>query len=551
MAAITTSLVVISVLALFAGCCNGATLFFKSAEPPTWGDAYQVSATLHLPYAEIEEPIYAFYDAKAKMSRIDYYNAVVSTIQRADQGNFGKSYKVAPMSDYTAFNKKTCFLVNGTKNATVTIQAPLPDLKGYMFVRSESLNDIVCDVWQNITVSFGRKSVYTMWVDKKTQSPVRYIMMGYDSLLGSHYDKYVIDYKNFNNKDKISPTTFAPPKGMTCGGFPGPGAAEHRILQNPISEYVNNNNEHIEEMFDGFKRMHKPQYKNETEHNHRKDIFTQNIRFIHSKNRAGLTYTLKANHLADRTSDELKYMRGRLHSTGYNGGLPFNMEDYKTNDLPDSLDWRLFGAVTPVKDQAVCGSCWSFGTTGHIEGALFMKTGKLVRLSQQHLMDCSWGEGNNACDGGEDFRAYQYIMKNKGLSSEEAYGPYLGQDGLCHSRNVSTTVNLRGYVNVTSGDLTALKVAVANQGPISVGIDASHTSLAFYSNGVYYEPDCRNGVDDLDHAVLAVGYGVLHGQAYWLVKNSWSTYWGNDGYVLMSQKNNNCGVATQPTFVVL
>ena len=95
-----------------------------------------------------------------------------------------------------------------------------------------------------------------------------------------------------------------------------------------------------------------------------------------------------------------------------------------------------------------------------------------------------------------------------------------------------------------------MKVALAKQGPLSVGIDASHRSLSFYSSGIYYEPKCDNTPDGLDHAVLAVGYGEINGEKYWLVKNSWSTHWGNDGYVLMSQKDNNCGVATAATFVI-
>ena len=99
-------------------------------------------------------------------------------------------------------------------------------------------------------------------------------------------------------------------------------------------------------------------------------------------------------------------------------------------------------------------------------------------------------------------------------------------------------------------DEKALTEAIATVGPISVAIDAAHKSLSFYSNGVYYEPECKNKVDELDHAVLAVGYGQIGDQKYWLVKNSWSTYWGNDGYVLMAQKDNNCGVATSPTYVI-
>ncbi|XP_035284639.1 digestive cysteine proteinase 1-like isoform X2 [Anguilla anguilla] len=126
------------------------------------------------------------------------------------------------------------------------------------------------------------------------------------------------------------------------------------------------------------------------------------------------------------------------------------------------------------------------------------------------------------------------------------------------------TARMRSYTNVTSGDANALKVALFKQGPVAVSIDAGHRSFVFYNNGVYFEPACMlhpvtarfsgslgNKTEDLDHAVLAVGYGALNGEPYWLVKNSWSTYWGNDGYVLMSMKDNNCGVATDATYVTL
>lgn len=143
--------------------------------------------------------------------------------------------------------------------------------------------------------------------------------------------------------------------------------------------------------------------------------------------------------------------------------------------------------------------------------------------------------------------------------------------------NVARVAKLSGYVNVTPSDLNAFKLALTERGPLSVAIDASHLSFSFYSSGVYYEPECRSGLDgivllllpcsltlcfcsllssirnlaavaDLDHAVLAVGYGTLNGEPYTLVKNSWSTWWGNDGYVLMSQRDNNCGVLTNPTY---
>ncbi|MGH0133972.1 UNVERIFIED_CONTAM: hypothetical protein FKN15_062722 [Acipenser sinensis] len=124
-------------------------------------------------------------------------------------------------------------------------------------------------------------------------------------------------------------------------------------------------------------------------------------------------------------------------------------------------------------------------------------------------------------------------------------------NGFCHYNQSQLTAKVKSYTNVTSGDLEALKLAIFKNGPVAVSIDAAHKSFLFYSSGVYYEPQCGNTVNDLDHAVLAVGYGVLKGEPYWLVKNSWSTYWGNDGYVLMSMKDNNCGVATDATYVTL
>merc|ERR1711879_789958 len=138
-------------------------------------------------------------------------------------------------------------------------------------------------------------------------------------------------------------------------------------------------------------------------------------------------------------------------------------------------------------------------------------------------------------------------MTNGGISTESSY-PYLMQNAWCHSNEMSG-VTVLSYVNVTSGSESDLTDAVATAGPIAVAIDASWPSFRFYQSGVYYEPSCKNGVDDLDHAVLAVGYGTEMGQDYYLVKNSWSTYWGDQGYIKMSRnRDNNCGIATQAVY---
>lgn len=526
---------------------------------PKWNESHVVMGTLQLPYAEISEPFTGYWDLDHNRSRIDYYGTMVLSIQLGSKSpaDYGRSYIVVPITTETLENVKTCFLVNGSSDVPITPQAVLPDLSGFEYRGTEMILGRNTSVWEYVEMHGQKKNKYTMWVDQTGPSvqPIRYEMMGYDTLLGSHYDKYILDYDDYEVGD-IPDKMFDIPKDISspCGDFPGPGAGKRhsasRMLVNPMREYIHGDTTHVDPMFSAFTKDHGRDYRGKREHTKRKHIFHTNLRYIQSINRAGRGYTLAVNHLADRSDEELAVLRGHHHSKGYNGGQPF-IPLKKANQVPDTMDWRLYGAVTQVKDQAVCGSCWSFGTTGTLEGTLFLKTGQLVRLSQQSLVDCSWGYGNNGCDGGEDFRVYQWMMKHGGVATEESYGPYLAQDGMCHYKDAELIANITGFVNVTSGDLDALKVAIATKGPISVAIDASHKSLSFYSNGVYFEPDCGNSPDSLDHAVLAVGYGMMNGEGYWLIKNSWSTYWGNDGYVLMSQRDNNCGVATDATYVLM
>lgn len=528
--------------------------------PPNFSDTYTVKGTLYIPYAEIREPFYAWYDLKLGSSRIDYYGGMVKTYQLSKLGEFGSSLKVAPVTTEKVQNLDSCLQVNGSSEYRIEPQSILPDLTGFKYLGEEPVNGLTCEKWRLVDTKGSKVNKYTMWIRyKKSPSiqglkvpvPVRYEMRGYNSLLGSHYDHYYLEY-DWYTTDTPSPDVFKVANNMTCTSFPGPGV-NHIYTFNPMKEFIHNYDDHMESSFDQFKKRHNREYADELEHSKRKESFRQNLRFIHSKNRAGLDFQLGVNHLADRTDLELKALRGKQYSRGYNGGAPFPYTNHRSmaDDLPSNLDWRLYGAVTPVKDQSVCGSCWSFGTTGTIEGAYFLKYGHQVRLSQQALIDCSWGYGNNGCDGGEDFRSYQWMLKHGGIPLEDEYGGYMGQDGYCHVDNVTLTAKITGYVNVTSGDPDALKVAVAKHGPISVAIDASRKTFSFYSNGIYYDPECGNKLEQLDHAVLLVGYGTINDNPYWLVKNSWSNYWGNDGYILMSPKDNNCGVETDPTYVTM
>jgi len=227
----------------------------------------------------------------------------------------------------------------------------------------------------------------------------------------------------------------------------------------------------------------------------------------------------------------------------------FNQFESKdVSALPTSVDWRTQNAVTPIKDQGQCGSCWAFSTTGALEGIVAIKTGTLTSFSEQQLVDCSSSYGNEGCNGGLMDQAFQYIVDKKGLCSEASY-PYKAVDGSCKTCTVVSGSNISGYQDVAANSESSLQAAVAGQ-PVSVAIEADTMVFQFYSGGILSDPSCGT---QLDHGVLAVGYGTdSAGKAYWIVKNSWGNSWGEQGYIRLarnvSAKQGECGIAMQASF---
>lgn len=318
----------------------------------------------------------------------------------------------------------------------------------------------------------------------------------------------------------------------------------------------------IMEEWQAFKLEHDKAYDSDVEDKFRMKMYAENKLRIAKHNQrfqqGHVSYTLKPNKYADMLHHEFVHtMNGFNKTVKHNKGLLGAGKSRKYRGAtfippahvtyPDQVDWRKKGAVTEIKDQGKCGSCWSFSTTGSLEGQHFRKTGFLVSLSEQNLIDCSSKYGNNGCNGGLMDYAFQYIKDNGGIDIEKTY-PYEAIDDKCRYNPKNSGADDVGFVDLPNGDEEKLMQAVATIGPVSVAIDASQESFQFYSDGIYYDENCSS--TELDHGVLVVGYGTdENGGDYWLVKNSWGRTWGDLGYIKIARnKNNHCGIATAASY---
>ena len=258
-------------------------------------------------------------------------------------------------------------------------------------------------------------------------------------------------------------------------------------------------------------------------------------------------FTMGVNQFTDLTPEEFR-------SQYINGGLKTEVGSYgcksfssSASGAPSSIDWRTKGAVTSVKDQGQCGSCWTFSSTGAVEGAWAIAKGQLVDLAEQELVDCATGiaYGSRGCSGGQMEGAFKFIIEN-GQCALSSY-PYTAKDGTC--QKCSAVAHISSCSDVKPNDQISLKAAVAQQ-PVAIAIEADTRYFQSYSSGVLTSSSCGT---NLDHGVLIVGYGTENGQDYWTVKNSWGTSWGDKGYVKIARSSSTndagiCGIAMDPSF---
>ncbi|XP_050225567.1 cysteine protease XCP1-like [Mercurialis annua] len=327
---------------------------------------------------------------------------------------------------------------------------------------------------------------------------------------------------------------------LICFSFNLP--SEYSIVGSNLNELLSE--ERVNDLFQQWREKHRKVYKNAEESENMLQHFKRNLNYVIEMNQkmknsgSGSGFTVGLNKFADMSNEEFrgKYLskiKRPIKKLKNNLLMTSRQRNLQACDAPLSLDWRKKGAVTPVKDQGDCGSCWSFSSTGAIEGINAIVTGNLISLSEQELVDCD--TSNDGCDGGYMDYAFEWVIYNGGIDTEADY-PYTAVDGTCNiTKEERKAVSIDGYEDVDESDSDLLCATVLQ--PISVGMVGSARDFQLYTSGIY-DGTCSSNPADIDHAVLIVGFGSEDGEDYWIAKNSWGTEWGMKGYFYLKRNTD-------------
>lgn len=265
-------------------------------------------------------------------------------------------------------------------------------------------------------------------------------------------------------------------------------------------------------------------------------IFLSNQRYIQEHNRGDYSFKLSMNMFSASTQSEYRaYLSKPSSNTKRGKGAPLKL---KYDPLPDSWDWRKKGVITPIFNQEGCGSGWAFAAAGCQESTWAIHNSKLIPISVSQVLDCDWDD--DGCEGGTADGGSFYVLLEQGgkwmAAADYHYKPFVSECKFAAEKAVETFTDVH-----YTGNETDMAHTVAEYGVLAFGYDASLSSFEYYSSGVYDDNQCDPW--NLCHYMTIVGFGTDAGKDYWLVKNSFGTSWGIEGYAeLVRNKNGQCGI---------
>ncbi|KAJ3434188.1 hypothetical protein M0812_20254 [Anaeramoeba flamelloides] len=526
-------------------------LVVSNGPTPKYPDKYHIEFIFSLPPANLHHNYVVDYDQSSQKERVEIDNELAISLYRYDGDNNSLYDIIVTQDNQTCYENMEPHLspYNDEENNLTDV---LPDLSDWIPDGTQVKNGILCNVWKKNETHFERNNYYTFYSDVVNDNPVQYHMLGYDIVFESHYDEYIIDYYEYK-PNEVDEEIFNLPE--ICNN---PSDSQHHVFGRNVMKLHNlfpESSEKSDSKFDKFTSHFGKSYSSKKEQNYRQQIFNSNFKKIRIHNHQNSEYKMKLNRFADLTIDEFKSLYTMPTKTVEIVEEPsrkfWKSRNTLTSDLPTTFDWRDFDVVTRVKDQAVCGSCWAFSVIGAFEGQLALSKSELIELSEQNVIDCTWHTKvkSYGCDGSEQWKAYEGLMELGGVMGEADY-PYMGVTGYCGYDDSKKLISIKEYKTITQTEEEVMK-ALYELGPLAVSYSVVESNV-FYGGGYYEEDTCSK--TDLNHAVLMVGWGNYNNdptKPYWLIKNSWSEYWGDDGYMYVSRKDNTCGFCTGATSPVL
>jgi len=555
-----------------------------AARPPPPAPRYPLSLSvaynMTLPFTATFQPepltyVIAFArDASSGKARQDVDGAASLVATGGDAGHY---VEVGPR-----IHRLACARYAADDESAALLELPvIPDVSTWAYAGRSTVAGVPADEWVLREAHGARMVTYRFWAQARRGEredaqeatipalPLRLEMHGPDLLSGSHFDHYVVDY---------DPASFDP-RPPAAAVFEEPAACAAAGPARPRTRSFIGASTLLMPGGGGGRRAAAAR--------ENAAFVARHTRLLSSGSPGAPTHTLALNTFAGVPDAEFRatWMPPRAtraaDAAPGPGELPYQRL-LPPSRVPAALSWRGTPAAGAVKDQAPCGSCWAFGAAGALEGAWVLATGQPHSFSEQQLMDCSWNYGTNAaCGGGDADAAIDWLVEKRGgRPADEAAYPYAGASGWCDGvrheggdgggpdgappalgaapalaspATPSRGPRVLGYARIPPGDDEAVMEALASRGPLQVSIDAAAKGFRFYSGGVYDEPACRSDEDGLDHSVTLVGYGVdgASGKQFWEVKNSWSTHWGDGGYVRIARARGGCGVPTAAVYAVV